>query len=178
MWHRHAMTPTAVRVRDAARDDAEAVARIYNYYISETLVTFEEERLDAIEVARRVAEVQDAGLPWLVAESDGAVVGYAYGTQWHKRHGYRFSAEVTVYLAPDKGGKGIGTALYTPLLDKLRALGFRSAIGGIALPNDASVALHEKFGFKKVAHYERIGVKFGQWLDVGYWQVHLQPNAP
>ena len=163
-----------VVVRDARPADATAVAAIYNHFITNTLVTFEEERLAEEAMARRITEVQDAGLPWYVAESGGSVVGYAYGTKWHKRHGYRFSAEVTVYLAPDQGGKGIGTALYTPLLDKLRDLGFRSAIGGIALPNDASVALHEKFGFKKVAHYERIGVKFGQWLDVGYWQCHLQ----
>jgi phosphinothricin acetyltransferase len=163
-----------VAVRDASPADAQSVARIYNYYITDTLVTFEEESLDAAEVARRIEEVQSAGLPWLVADVDGDVAGYAYATKWHKRHGYRYSAEVTVYLAPDQGGRGIGTKLYTPLLEKLRGLGFRSAIGGIALPNDASVALHEKFGFRKVAHYERIGVKFGQWLDVGYWQCHLQ----
>ena len=170
--------PNTIVVRDAAPADADTIVRIYNYYISETVVTFEEERLDVAEMARRIANVQALGLPWLVAESDGSVVGYAYGTKWHMRHGYRFSAEVTVYLAPDQGGKGFGAALYAELLDRLRALGYRSAIGGIALPNDASVALHEKFGFKKVAHYERIGVKFDQWLDVGYWQCHLQQDTP
>jgi L-amino acid N-acyltransferase YncA len=161
-------------IRDASAADAPAIAAIYNYYITDSVVTFEEERVDAAEMARRMADVRDAGLPWLVAESSGTVVGYAYGAKWHKRHGYRFSAEVTVYLDKAAGGKGTGTALYTELLKRLRTAGFKSAIGGIALPNDASVRLHEKFGFKKVAHYERIGVKFGQWLDVGYWQCHLE----
>ena len=85
---------------------------------------------------------------------------------------------MTVYLRQGLEGKGVGTAIYTRLLAMLRDRGFRSAIGGIALPNDASVALHEKFGFKKVAHYERIGVKFGQWLDVEYWQCHLNDSTP
>ncbi|HEX7939760.1 MAG TPA: GNAT family N-acetyltransferase, partial [Gemmatimonadaceae bacterium] len=119
----------SVVVRDATPGDAAAVTRIYNHFVTETVVTFEEEPLDASEVATRMADVQNAGLPWLVAESGGAVVGYAYGTKWHKRHGYRFSAEVTVYLAPGQGGKGIGTKLYAVLFDRLRTLGFRSAIG-------------------------------------------------
>ena len=165
-------------IRPATPADAAAVARIYNHYVKATLVTFEEEPLDEAEMARRIAEVLEAGLPWLVAGAAGEVVGYAYASKWHRRHGYRFSVEVTVYLAPDRGGRGTGTQLYSVLLDRLRGLGIRSAIGGIALPNDASVALHEKFGFRKVAHYERIGVKFGQWLDVGYWQCHLQPEIP
>ncbi len=161
-------------IRAATPHDAAALADIYNHYITDSIVTFEEVPIDAAEMVRRLADVRSAGLPWLLAEDEGRVVGYAYGAKWNKRQGYRFSAEVTVYLAKGASGKGIGSALYKELLGQLRALGFKSAIGGIALPNEASVALHEKFGFKKAAHYERIGIKFGQWLDVGYWQCHLE----
>jgi len=161
-------------IRPATAADAKAVAEIYNHYILHTFVTFEEDKVDAAEMKRRIAEVEDAGMPWLVAEVAGKVMGYAYAAPWHKRRGYRFSAEVTVYLAQDAGGHGIGSQLYRPLLDELRVNGFKNAIGGIGLPNDASVKLHEKFGFKKVANYERIGVKFGTWMDVGYWQLRLE----
>lgn len=159
-----------VVVRGAVAGDAEALTRIYNHYISETLVTFEEEPVDGSELARRLGEVQAMTLPWLVAERGGAVVGYAYATQWRVRRGYRFSAEVTVYVDPDQTGQGIGSALYPELLAGLRRREIHAVMGGIALPNDASAALHEKFGFKKVAHFEHAGFKFKQWVDVGYWQ--------
>lgn len=165
---------TTSLIRPATAKDTKAVVEIYNHYIQHTLVTFEEDVIDAAEMTRRMTEVQEANLPWLVAEIAGKVVGYAYASLWQKRRGYRFSAEVTVYLAPDAGGHGIGSQLYRPLLDDLRVKGFKNAIGGIGLPNDASVKLHEKFGFKKVANYEKVGVKFGTWMDVGYWQCQLE----
>jgi phosphinothricin acetyltransferase len=164
----------AVSVRRVAASDAEEIARIYNYYVAETIVTFEEEPVAAAEIARRIGEVAETRLPWLVAERAGAVVGYAYATRWRPRRGYRFSSEVTVYVAPEECGRGIGTTLYAALLESLRASGdVHAAMGGIALPNDASIALHEKFGFRKVAHFEHAGCKFGRWIDVGYWQVVL-----
>ena len=97
-------------------------------------------------------------------------MGYAYATAWRVRRGYRYSTEVTVYVDPGAGGRGIGSLLYTDLIAALQERGIHAAMGGIALPNDASVALHEKFGFKKVAHFEQVGVKFDRWIDVGYWQ--------
>ena len=160
-------------VRPATPADGDAVARIYNHFIAHTIVTFEEEPVAGDEMARRIADVQSASLPWLVAERDGEVVGYAYATKWRPRRAYRFSAEVTVYLDPTQTGRGVGSLLYTALLAELRARQFHAVIGGIALPNDASVALHEKLGFRKVAHFEQTGFKFDRWIDVGYWELIL-----
>ena len=163
--------PTTVRAVTPA--DAEAVAAIYNHYVLQTVVTFEEEPITAAEISRRIDEVRAGSLPWFVAERAGAIAGYAYASRWRARSAYRFSSEVTVYLAPEQGRRGIGSALYAELLSALRGSGLHAAIGGIALPNDASVALHEKFGFKKVAHFEQTGFKFNRWIDVGYWQLIL-----
>lgn len=160
----------SARVRVAAPEDAEAMASIYNHYVTQTVVTFEEETLSTSEISRRLKDVQTASLPWLVAERDGLLVGYAYATKWRPRRAYRFSAEVTVYVHPDHGARGIGSALYSQLLAELRGSGIHTAIGGIALPNEASVRLHEKFAFKKVAHLEAVGFKFNRRIDVGYWQ--------
>ena len=165
--------PIAVLVRPATLPDAAPMARIYNYYVSATIVTFEEEAVEREDFERRLRDVQSASLPWLVAEQGSEIVGYAYASPWKRRYGYRFSVEVTVYLDPTCARRGIGTKLYGQLLPTLKAAGIRVAIGGIALPNDASVLLHEKFGFEKVAHFKKVGIKFDQWIDVGYWQLSL-----
>ncbi len=157
-------------IRDATADDAEAIAAIYNHYVTQTTVTFEEVPVAAAEIARRMGDVRAADLPWLVAERDGRVVGYAYATPWRTRHGYRFSVEVTVYVAAGEERRGIGAALYGVLFPRLQARGIHAAMGGIALPNDASIALHEKFGMRQVAHFRETGFKFGRWVDVGYWE--------
>jgi L-amino acid N-acyltransferase YncA len=162
-----------VAVREATAADAGAVARIYNHYVLKTVVTFEETAVAEQEMARRMDDVATAALPWLVAERAGSLVGYAYATRWKPRYGYRHSVEVTIYLDPSCQGEGIGSRLYAELLENLRRLGLRVAVGGIALPNEASVALHEKMGMRKVAHFSAIGIKFGQWIDVGYWQIAL-----
>jgi L-amino acid N-acyltransferase YncA len=166
--------PKGFIVRGVVAEDAEAVVRIYNHYVAETIITFEEELVAVSDMSRRIADVRLASLPWLVAERDNTVVGYAYATKWRARHAYRFSTEVTVYVAPDLAARGIGSMLYGELLAALRARNIQAVMGGIALPNDASVALHEKFGFKKVAHFEKVGFKFNRWIDVGYWQCKLQ----
>lgn len=162
-----------MNIRDASVEDAEPFASIYNHFVLTTSISFEEAEVPAIEMAGRIADVQAAGLPWLVAEKDGVVAGYAYATKWRVRHAYRFSVETSVYLAPVHAGKGIGTALYEALLARLREGGYHLAIGGIALPNAASVALHEKLGFEKVAQFNEVGFKFDHWTDVGYWQLML-----
>jgi L-amino acid N-acyltransferase YncA len=158
-------------VRSAVASDAETLAGIYNYYIQNTVITFEEEPISAQIMAKRVAEVQNASLPWLVAELDGAVVGYAYATQWKVRSAYRYSVETTIYLEHGREGQGLGTRLYRELLSLLRARGIHVAIGGAALPNDASVALHEKLGFERVATFHQVGFKHHRWVDVAYWQI-------
>lgn len=157
-------------IRSAEPGDASAIVRIYNHFIRETVVTFEEEEISADEMWSRVGHVQSASLPWLVAEEGGDVAGYAYATKWKTRSGYRFSVEISVYLDPAAGGRGLGSRLYAALLPLLEARGVHAVIGGVALPNDASVALHEKFGFRKVAHFEQTGFKFGRWIDVAYWE--------
>ena len=157
-------------IRPAVAADGEALARIYNPYIHDTVVTFEEEPVSGPAMAARVAEVASLSLPWLVAERAGRVLGYAYATRWKTRASYRYSSETTVYLEPGQSGNGYGYQLYVALLEALRAAGIHAAIGGIALPNAASIALHEKLGFAKVALFPEVGFKLGRWVDVGYWQ--------
>jgi L-amino acid N-acyltransferase YncA len=160
-------------IRAATANDAETLARIYNHYVLNTAVTFEEEAVSAQQMAQRNAEVNSAGFPWLVAQQQGQVLGYAYVTKWRERSAYRFSAHSSVYLEQGAVGQGLGSELYQALMAILKQQGLHLLIGGITLPNPASVALHEKFGFKKVAHFEEVGFKFKQWRDVGYWQVVL-----
>lgn len=160
-------------IRPAIATDADSIARIYNHYILNTIITFEEQAVSAQEMAGRIAEVTSASLPWLVAEDAGRIVGYAYASKWKGRCAYRFSVESTVYLDPDSAGKGHGSKLYERLFASLRECGTHAVIGGIALPNPASIALHEKLGMKKVAHFSEVGFKFGKWIDVGYWQATL-----
>ncbi|MYM40484.1 arsinothricin resistance N-acetyltransferase ArsN1 family B [Duganella qianjiadongensis] len=162
-----------MKIRDAIAEDALAIVDIYNHYVLTTTISFEEQAVTVTEMQQRIADVQRGGLPWLVAEEDGVVVGYAYATKWRVRHAYRFSVESSVYLAPDLAGKGLGTALYQQLLERLSASSYHLVIGGVALPNAASVALHEKMGFEKVAQFREVGFKFGRWIDVGYWEKSL-----
>lgn len=160
-------------IRPAEARDTAAFAAIYNHYVEKTIVTFEEEPVSSEEMARRMEEIAGYGFPWLAAEESGKVVGYAYATKWKGRCAYRYSVESTVYLAPDAGGRGWGTKLYRELFARLRAARIHAVIGGISLPNPASVALHEKLGMKKVAHFPEVGFKLGRWVDVGYWQATL-----
>jgi phosphinothricin acetyltransferase len=163
-----------ITIRAAAPSDAAVIVEIYNHYIAATVATFEEAPVSAAEMARRIEEVQALSLPWLVAEEEGQIVGYAYASKWKVRSSYRFSVAITVYGAPGHTGRGIGSQLYGQLFPLLRDRNIHAVIGGIALPNDASVALHEKFGLRKVAHFSEVGFKFNRWIDVGYWQRTLQ----
>ncbi len=159
-----------IAIRSAVADDATAIADIYNHYVTKTVVTFEEEPVTAKEIARRIEAVQSASLPWLVAEERSHIVGYAYAALWMSRVAYRFSVEITIYLTPEHHGRGIGSKLYGQLFPLLQARSIHAVIGGIALPNEASIALHENFGLRKVAQFEEVGFKFNRWIDVGYWQ--------
>ena len=161
-------------IRDATPDDAAALARIYNHYVRDTTITFEETEVSEADMAARIAEVGAAGLPWLVAEDEaGSVLGHAYASKWKGRCAYRFAVETTVYLDGAAYGRGLGRQIYERLLARLRDAGMHVAIGGIAQPNEASIALHEKLGFRKVGQFEEVGFKLGRWVDVGYWQVML-----
>ena len=159
-------------LRSIRSGDASSIAAIYNHYIVATAATFEETRLSPEEMRQRIAETTNA-FPWLVCEEDGVVQGYCYAHKWRERAAYRHSAEVSVYLGPGAVGRGLGSALLEALIAELRGRGFHCAIGGVSLPNDASVALLEKHGFVKVAHFREVGFKLGRWIDVGYWQLAL-----
>lgn len=159
-------------VRPIQRADAQAVCDIYNHHVLNTIVTFEEDAVNADEMAHRIAEVTHT-FPWHVVESGGRVVGYAYATVWKDRSAYRYAVESAVYVAEGQHGLGFGTALYEALLGELRHRHLHSVIGGISLPNEASVALHEKLGFRPVGTFCEAGWKLSRWIDVGYWQLVL-----
>lgn len=156
-------------IRNVIKEDLSAICGIYNYYIRHTIVTFEEQEIDVKEMERRVNQVTTK-FPWIVYEENGSVIGYAYASSWKERSAYRFSVEGTVYLDNNHTGKGVGIKLYEHLLHELKKNNIHYIIGGISLPNEASVGLHEKLGFKKCAHFSEVGRKFDQWIDVGYWE--------
>jgi L-amino acid N-acyltransferase YncA len=159
-------------VRYAKANDSAEICKIYNHYVLGTTITFEEEPVSTDEMAQRITETLQS-LPWLVWEQDESLQGFCYASKWKGRCAYRHSVESTVYVRADSIGRHIGSQLYRALLDELRQRKFHTVIGGIALPNDASVALHEKLEFKKVAQFREVGNKFDRWTDVGYWQLLL-----
>jgi L-amino acid N-acyltransferase YncA len=164
-------------IRQVLPDDAPQICEIYNHYIASTIITFEEEPLSTAAMSQRIAEVT-AKYPWLVSERNGSIAGYAYATAWKTRSAYRFAVESAIYLKPESTGQGIGNALYLTLIEALRERRFHCVIGGIALPNAASVALHEKLGFRRIGQFAKVGWKFNTWLDVGYWQLILENADP
>lgn len=160
-------------IRAATTSDATAIVEIYNHYVLHTIITFEEEAVSVTEMTQRITEVLQAGLPWFVWEEAGRVLGYAYAGKWKSRCAYRYSVESSIYLAKEATGRGLGTQLYIALIDALRSRGIHSIIGGIALPNPASVGVSEKLGFQKIGHFKEVGWKFEKWIDVGYWELIL-----
>jgi len=157
-------------IREVQISDAKAICDIYNYYIENTIITFEEEAVSETEMKDRILS---ASLPWFVFEENGKILGYAFASEWKSRCAYKYTVECSVYLDNSGKGKGIGAQLYNELLQKLKELKYRIIIAGIALPNDASVKFHEKFGFEKVAHFKDVRYKFDNFIDVGYWQLEL-----
>jgi phosphinothricin acetyltransferase len=161
-----------IRGADAQRD-AAACAAIYAPYVEDGPISFEEQAPDAVELAGRMG----ASHAWLVAEEGGDIVGFAYASPHRSRPAYRWSVDVSVYVAAGRQGEGHGRRLYEALFADLRERGFRVACAGITLPNEASVALHERLGFEPVGVYRGIGWKGGAWRDVGWWQLELSPGA-
>jgi L-amino acid N-acyltransferase YncA len=161
-------------IRPATPEDAAACAAIYAPFVHASVVSFEEVAPDADTFATRIAHLT-ATHPWLVAEFDERVVGFAYGCPHRERAAYRWAADVSIYLDPVHQRRGIGRALYEALFARLRAQRFQVACAGITLPNDASVGLHESLGFEPVGIYRGIGWKAGAWRDVGWWQLRLLP---
>ncbi len=159
-----------MNIRNVNLEDAAQIAEIYNYYIKNTHQTFETEPLSADEMQERIAKtIED--YPYLIAEEDGEIYGYAYATQFKMRQAYEFSAEVSIYVKNAAKQKGIGTRLYEKLFEELKETDIHALIAGISLPNDPSVQFHQKLGFSKVAHFREVGYKLGRWVDVGYWEL-------
>lgn len=164
-------------IRLAQVADAAAVAAIYAPYVRDTVISFETEPPDAAEMARRIAAVGER-FPWLVAFDHYGMLGYAYAGEHRSRAAYRWDVDVAVYLEPRAHRRGIGRALYRQLFAVLRAQGYVNAYAGIALPNEASVGLHQAMGFLAIGVYQGVGYKHGAWHDVGWWGLRLQPAPP
>jgi len=156
-------------IREVNINDAKAIVKIYNHYIKSSIATFEEEVISEEEIKNRITKVSK-DYPRIVYEENGIVSGYAYATRWKDRNAYRFTAEIAVYVENGNEGKGIGTELLKNLIELSNKKGLNKLMAGIAIPNEASIALHERFGFEKCAHFKQSGYKFGKWIDVGYWE--------
>lgn len=159
-------------IRPVKTEDAAALSTIYNFYVENTTITFEEVRVSVDEFAKRIQDVS-AAHPWLVAEVNGDVIGYGYAGTWKARSAYRYCVESTMYLTQAAMGRGYGTVLYQQLIDELRKRDVHSILAGIATPNEASFALHKKLGFEQVGLFRQVGKKFNRWLDVAYWELIL-----
>ena len=160
-------------IRLATTEDADSILDIYRPYVVETAISFEAEGPTIDDMKGRIAKTLSL-FPWLISEEDGVITGYAYAGPHRSRCAYSWSVESTVYLRRGCQGKGIGKKLYGELINRLKTQGAFNILGVIALPNEASVGLHESFGFKKIAEFKDIGFKLGKWWDVGYWQLQLQ----
>lgn len=160
----------AVLIRLAGEADADQIASIYRPYVEQSRISFEEEAPDATEIAKRMSGPIH---PWLVAQDGGRIAGYASTSPMRDRAAYRWSVETGIYLAPESQGRGLGRKLLAAHLGLLERQGFVTIVAGIALPNDASVALHEKLGFALSGIERGVGYKLGEWVDVGRWQKDL-----
>ena len=161
------------QVRVARLEDAGAIAEIYAPYVRDTVISFEYVPPDEAEMSRRLAKVQAAGLPWLVFEEGGEVLGYAYGSAHRERAAYQWSVDAGIYIGPKAHRRGVGRALYEHLFACLTLQGYHRVYGGITLPNVASVGLHEACGFEPIGVYPEVGFKFDRWHDVGWWALDL-----
>lgn len=168
-----------IGIRAAAPEDAAAIAAIYAPHVLTGTVSFEVDPPDTRAMRTRMA-ASEGLYPWLVVttgEPAGGVIGYAYATRFRDRPAYRYVVETTIYVADTAQRQGAGRLLYEALIDTLRAQGFVHAIGAIALPNDASISLHEAVGFRRAGVYREVGYKHGRWIDVGIWQCELNEPA-
>lgn len=164
-----------VTLRLAAPSDGEAIARIYRPAVVERATSFELVAPDGSEMARRIADLLPH-FPWIVAEREGSVIGYAYAGRHRDRAAYQWSCDVSAYVGESVQRRGIGRTLYEVLFAHLVLQGYRNAYAGITLPNEASVGLHERVGFTLVGVYRKVGYKFGRWHDVAWYERQLAPR--
>ncbi len=160
-------------IRNVRLSDAKRIAEIYNYYIENTIITFEEEKVTEEEVAQRIKAITAKNFPYIVYEEKGIVTGYAYLNNWRSRSAYDITLENSVYLDHKITGKGLGSVLLEELIKESRKISIHSIIGVISLPNDISRKLHAKFGFELIGNFRESGRKFGKLVDVEFWQLIL-----
>ncbi|HFI0445685.1 TPA: N-acetyltransferase family protein [Streptococcus suis] len=161
-----------IEIRNAQVEDAANLVAIYAPYVEKTAITFETEVPTVEAFASRIEKTLEK-FPYLVAVEEGKIVGYAYASTYYARAAYDWTVELSVYVQKEARGKGIGTLLYTALEEELTARGFKNFLACIALPNPASIALHEKRGYQQVAHFKKVGFKFGTWHDIVWLQKSL-----
>ncbi len=159
----------ALHIRDASTGDGAALAAIYAPFVADSWVSFETQPPDAVEMAARI-DSYGSSHGWVLAELDGVIAGYAYASPHRVRAAYATSADIAIYVAPGAQGRGLGRALYSELFDRLHDRSIHAVFAGIALPNPASIALHEAMGMVPVGIYREVGWKMGGWRDVGWWQ--------
>lgn len=159
-------------IRPVKITDAKQLVDIYNYYVVNSIVTFDEIPFSENDFKDRINTISSK-YPFIVFEEDDYILGYAYANMFRQKPAYNHTVETTIYLKNDVQGKAIGTKLYSELLNELKEQKYHAIIGGLTLPNEASVKLHEKLGFKQVAHFKEVGFKFNKWLDVGFWELIL-----
>ena len=164
-----------VEIRLATEGDAEEMLDIYAPVVRDTVISFEEQPPSIEEFRSRIRSVLER-MPWLACVIGGNIAGYAYATPFRSRAGYRWTAELTVYVDPAYHRRGVGRALYTALLHCLAGQGYRTAVAVIALPNPASIGLHLSLGFRRTGVLENIGFKHGKWIDDDVWQLDIQPS--
>jgi len=160
-------------IRDVRIEDAARIAEIYNYYIEETIVTFEYDTVSVKEIENRINKMQSKRYPYFVYEEDGLVLGYAYLSNWRERVAYDITLETSVYLDRNFMARGLGSIMYEELITRARKKDIHSLIGSISLPNDASRKLHKKLNFELIGKFKESGVKFGKLIDVEFWQLIL-----
>lgn len=160
-------------IRDVTLADAKRIAEIYNYYIKDTVVTFEYDPVTEEEIQKRIQKIIAKNFPYFVYEESGLVTGYAYLSNWRERKAYDITLETSVYLDHSIVGSGIGSVLYQELIERARKIDLHSLIGVISLPNEASQKLHKKFNFELIGNFRESGVKFGKLIDVEFWQLIL-----
>ncbi|WP_029903443.1 GNAT family N-acetyltransferase [Prevotella sp. 10(H)] len=160
-------------IRNVNLNDAKRIAEIYNYYIENTIITFEYEPVTDVDIMRRIEKIEQKNFPFFVYEERGIITGYAYFANWRERAAYDITMETSVYLDHTMTGHGTGSILYQELIERARRANIHSLIGVVSLPNPESQKLHRKFNFELIGNFKEAGTKFGKLIDVEFWQLIL-----
>ena len=161
-------------IRKVQLSDAEDIVNIYNYYIENTIISFETLKIDVNEETQRIKKILDNNYPFIVYEEQNVVLGYAYLSKWREREAYKNTLETSIYVHKDHHNKGIGKILYKELINLGKTQGIHALIGGMSIPNPQSRKLHKRLGFQRVGLFKEVGYKFNKFIDVEFWQLNIQ----